>query len=317
MALATVTLVMPLGWWTGIPILGGIIFLTVMWLNPVYRFYRMAASCLAGGLSTVVVPTIQLSFKFGEHSLGAVAVGGPQAVVSVSLFLLAALCLYLDYCTQRDTGQAGKQPETPPSGTESKACGQIHLQETHVGDGGAGQIVDATGMAGGTVLTTHTQGMSGKEVTQLVDTILGHDRAPSSAEAESHDQIRRPGSTNGADPQGGVAICNLPPHNPDFTGREELLRELADSLSAGHTAITQTKAIHGLGGVGKSQLALQYAHLHAADYHIRWWVRAEEPEQLSTWIVSPLFAAVTAAWISEKSQVGGPLGHTVMVVLEP
>jgi hypothetical protein len=44
--------------------------------------------------------------------------------------------------------------------------------------------------------------------------------------------------------------------NPHFTGRDGILDALRDKLRSGkRTAITQ--AVHGLGGVGKSELALE------------------------------------------------------------
>ncbi|MBI1730923.1 toll/interleukin-1 receptor domain-containing protein [Candidatus Acetothermia bacterium] len=72
------------------------------------------------------------------------------------------------------------------------------------------------------------------------------------------------------------------PHrqNPNFTGRDDLLQNLRDSLTLGKNAAL-TQAIHGLGGVGKSQAATEYAYRHARDYDIVWWIHAEKPETLA------------------------------------
>ena len=76
------------------------------------------------------------------------------------------------------------------------------------------------------------------------------------------------------------AVWNLKPRNPHFTGREAELAQLHDALATTHTAAL-TQAIHGLGGIGKTQLALEYAHRFAHEYAIVWWVHAETPMTLA------------------------------------
>src|SRR6266508_6547966 len=79
---------------------------------------------------------------------------------------------------------------------------------------------------------------------------------------------------------GGPLVSNLPARNPSFTGRIDLLDQLHRRLHPGQAAAVvqvQAQALHGLGGVGKTQLALEYAHRHAGDYDLVWWVAAEQP----------------------------------------
>ncbi|MEV0119204.1 tetratricopeptide repeat protein, partial [Streptomyces sp. NPDC050844] len=61
-----------------------------------------------------------------------------------------------------------------------------------------------------------------------------------------------------------------------FVGREQALAELGKALAADSQTITQT--LHGLGGVGKTTLALHYAHDHVGAYRLVWWIRADTPE---------------------------------------
>ena len=50
-------------------------------------------------------------------------------------------------------------------------------------------------------------------------------------------------------------VWNLPARNPGFTGRDELLMAVRERLLAGDRAVVQ--AFQGMGGVGKTQLAIE------------------------------------------------------------
>jgi tetratricopeptide (TPR) repeat protein/DNA-binding XRE family transcriptional regulator len=77
-------------------------------------------------------------------------------------------------------------------------------------------------------------------------------------------------------------LWNIPyPRNPFFTGREDLLYALHEQLNREHTmALTQSWAISGLGGIGKTQLALEYAYRYRQNYHSIFWISAATRETL-------------------------------------
>jgi tetratricopeptide (TPR) repeat protein len=78
------------------------------------------------------------------------------------------------------------------------------------------------------------------------------------------------------------AIHNLPfERNPFFTGREEVLQALHTALN-GQGAAALTQAISGLGGIGKTQTALEYAYRYAEHYQAIFWLKADSQTALSS-----------------------------------
>ncbi|GAA2704489.1 tetratricopeptide repeat protein [Actinoplanes palleronii] len=82
-------------------------------------------------------------------------------------------------------------------------------------------------------------------------------------------------------PPGGTH--NLPhPAGSVFVGRAEAMATLSAKAESGDV-IGQT--LHGLGGVGKIELALQFAHAHRERYSLVWWITADTPERVALGLV--------------------------------
>src|SRR5947207_6131574 len=80
--------------------------------------------------------------------------------------------------------------------------------------------------------------------------------------------------------ENGLPTWNVPyRRNPFFTGREEVLTSLAQMLTADKWGAL-TQGISGLGGIGKTQIAVEYAYRHREQYRFILWVRAATPETL-------------------------------------
>ncbi|WP_327237292.1 FxSxx-COOH system tetratricopeptide repeat protein [Streptomyces sp. NBC_01317] len=72
-------------------------------------------------------------------------------------------------------------------------------------------------------------------------------------------------------------IWNAPARNPGFTGRSLVLERMRDQLGGGMAVVLpQPQTLYGLGGIGKTQVALEYVHRFMADYDLVWWISSEQ-----------------------------------------
>jgi Tetratricopeptide repeat/NB-ARC domain len=69
---------------------------------------------------------------------------------------------------------------------------------------------------------------------------------------------------------------NVPQRNKNFTGRQEILERLRQGVSSTVTAVLP-HALQGMGGVGKTAVAIEYAYRYRPEYDLVWWIPADQP----------------------------------------
>ena len=118
------------------------------------------------------------------------------------------------------------------------------------------------------VSTTFLAGLTEREAIDRLFELLGLTGEPDLKD------VRFPG----ADP----LIYRVPARNVRFTGREEDLATLRGRLRETGTTVVLPLTLQGLGGVGKTQLALEYVHRFKSDYDLVWWIDCGEPAFIDT-----------------------------------
>lgn len=119
--------------------------------------------------------------------------------------------------------------------------------------------------------------------------------------------LRFPGSNR-------LQILSLPARNINFTGRDNDLRDLRKELRSSNMTVVLPVTIEGLGGVGKTQLALEYAHRFKADYDIIWWMNCGQAQYVDSWLVD-LGQQLREAYRTQLPEEGGGVVQVAQQVL--
>jgi tetratricopeptide (TPR) repeat protein len=123
----------------------------------------------------------------------------------------------------------------------------------------------------------------------LGDIVVGHDIAHIEDKPQTPPYIPPSLPEPGTIPEPGP----LPPgsrmlfqRNVNFTGRENQLEALAQALLYREEAMLVTQTVQGMGGVGKTQLAVEFAYRYGRFFHGVHWINAAQPNAIGAEIAA-------------------------------
>ncbi|MEV0718403.1 FxSxx-COOH system tetratricopeptide repeat protein [Asanoa sp. NPDC050611] len=273
--------------------------------DPKRDLQSILAACLAcsGGLKTFT--QIVLRHHRGDESTKAAALardfGGPtllstpdrevlrrllagipigdiaDAVADVAA--LAKLDEMRSLQTWRDIGKAIRLMERLPVGSDG-----VPTLLVFVGRLNSIVVGPTTGELGAWLETVSGGlGISENTVAELRST-LGPGSASVSPEPEPSTPAksavpRQPQRSRRAD-ETGLIWGGVPIRNRNFTGRDNMLERLGEALRNTSKASVLPQTLHGMGGVGKTQLVVEYVYRHIDQYDLIWWIAAEQPSSV-------------------------------------
>jgi tetratricopeptide (TPR) repeat protein len=87
--------------------------------------------------------------------------------------------------------------------------------------------------------------------------------------------------------------------NPFFAGREDILEQISAHFSTWNSINTPVAALNGLGGIGKTQIALEYVYRSVQSYQATFWLNASSQE---TFLADVLALADALAFLPMRKQ---------------
>jgi hypothetical protein len=108
---------------------------------------------------------------------------------------------------------------------------------------------------------------------QALTAVGGRDGSPGDPEQSVKRIVIEESLAVGSPVRGGI-----PQRNLYFTGRDEIMRNLDETLeNAQRASVLPEAALQGSGGVGKTQIAIEYAYRNVDRYDLIWWMPSDDP----------------------------------------
>jgi hypothetical protein len=130
---------------------------------------------------------------------------------------------------------------------------------------------------------------------------------PEGGEPAAHDptlDAPPPGTSLGGPPTVEPQTGSAPPPNPGFTGRADVLNAMTAKLNG---EPWQPLILHGISGVGKTSIAVEFVHRVRAEFDVVWWIVAEQ--------VSQARSALVALGARRDLPISQDMGQTVRSML--
>ena len=228
------------------------------------RALRQAATTAIELMATQLAPSgdgsaEQLAMVVSEVFGGPapdVALAGQATLLQALQAGIVAKLAVLDYATLTGTGQSSAEALGVSGGVLAETLAGHLLQEIMLRGSRGGPLAPLADQLNHDV--THLQGQRiAGTLAQLVGQVTALARAGSAAVL--------PGKP-----------VRLAPRPALLAGREDVLTEVDALLTSGDGRGPQIVALHGLGGAGKTSVAVEYAHRHLGEVGVAWQLPAED-----------------------------------------